>query len=87
MHMSHGRDDWAYVNITVDSGAVGTVGPRTLGQGIPLVETEASRSGTFYRAANGTKIAVHGKNEVGGCTREGSHIGIDIQIADAKKAL
>ena len=50
----------------VDSGAVGTVGPRTLGKGIPLLETEASQRGKFYRAANDTKIAIHEKKEVKG---------------------
>ena len=41
----------------------------------------------FYRAANNTKIAVHGKKALRGYTNEGSEIGLDIQIADVKKAL
>ena len=50
-------------------------------------ETEAWKNGKIYRAGNDTKIAARGKNELKGCTREGSQIGIDAQIADAKKAL
>ena len=33
LHMGHGEEGWEEVNITVDSGAVDTVGPRTLGKG------------------------------------------------------
>ena len=58
-----------------------------MGKGFPLRETEASKSGKFYRAANDTKIAIHGKKQLLGYTREGSQIGIDVQIADVMKAL
>ena len=75
------------MEITADSGAVDTVGPQSLGKGLPRMETEASRSGKFYRAANNTKIAIHGKKALRGYTREGSQIGIDVHIADVKKAL
>ena len=87
MHMSHGGDDWEANNITVDSGAVRTVGPRSLGKGIPLLGTEASTSGTCYRAANDTKIAIHENKAVQGYIPARPQIGIDIQIADVKKAL
>ena len=40
-----------------------------------------------YRAANDTKIAIHGKKELHGYTPEGSRIGIDLQMVDVKKAL
>jgi hypothetical protein len=87
LHMGRGEGDWEEVKITVDSGAVDTVGPRTLGKGIPLVETEASKQGKYYRAANDTKIAIHGKKNICGYTAEGTKIGIDVQIADVKKTL
>jgi len=41
----------------------------------------------FYRAANNTKIAIHGKKALRGYTNEGSEIGIGLQVADVKKAL
>ena len=56
-------------------------------KGIPLVETEASKQGKFYRAANDTKIAIHGKKNICGYTTEGTKIGIDVQIADVKGTL
>ena len=87
LHMGNGEGEWEEVKITVDSGAVDTVGPRTLGKGIPLVETEASKQGKHYRAANDTKLAIHGKKNIYGYTAEGTKIGIDVQIADVKKTL
>ena len=87
LHMGHGEGEWEEVKITVDSGAVDTVGPRTLGKGIPLLETEASKQRKFYRAANDTKIAIHGKKNICGYTAEGTKIGMDVQIAEVKKTL
>ena len=51
------------------------------------MDTEASRKGMYYRSANDTKIAIHGKKDISGYTSEGSAIGIEIQIADVQKAL
>ena len=39
----------------------------------------------FYRVANDAKIAIHGKRAVKGYTKEGSDIGMVIQIADVKQ--
>ena len=72
------EDEWEAVTSAVDSGAVGTVGPKGLAKGFPLLSTEASRKGMCYRAANDTTIAIHRKKEVQGFTPEGSIIGIDI---------
>ena len=87
MLVKQSAEEWEDIKITVDSGAVDTVGPQSLGKGFPLMETEASRSGKFYRVANDTKIAIHGNKAVKGYTQEGSEIGVDIQIADAKRKL
>ena len=38
----------------------------------------------YYRAANDTEIAIHGKKDISGNTSEGSTIGLEIQIADVK---
>ncbi|MFM7852466.1 MAG: hypothetical protein ACKO96_11275, partial [Flammeovirgaceae bacterium] len=76
------KNDWEEIDITVDSGAVDTAGPEGIAEGLPLLSAEASRKGMFYRAANDTNIAIHGKNEVQGYTPKGPQIGINIQIAD-----
>ena len=64
-----------------------TVGPRGIAPGFPTQDTEASRKGMYYRVANDTKIAIHGKKDISGYTSKGSTIGLEIQIAYVKKAL
>ena len=48
------------LRITIDSGAVDTVGPKGIANSFKLLETEASRNGGFYRAANNSKIEIYG---------------------------
>ena len=52
---------WEALHITVDSGAVDTVGPKGMALKFPLQPTEASKKDMHYRAANDTNIAIHGK--------------------------
>ena len=87
MNLSNDSTGWEEVKITIDSGGVDTVGPNEVGTGFPVQPTEASTKGMFYRAANNTKIAIHGKKALRGYTNEGSEINLDKQIADVKKAL
>ena len=49
------------IEVTVDSGAMDTVGPRSAGAGFETYETEASRNGKNFRAANGTFIRNYGE--------------------------
>ena len=44
------------IAVTVDSGAVDSVGPPTMANGVKIKDTPASRAGLKYRAANGTAI-------------------------------
>ena len=46
---------------TIDSGAVDTVAPRDAAQAVALDETEASKSGMYHTAANGTRIKADGE--------------------------
>ena len=64
-----------------------TVGRKEVGVGFPVQPTEASKKGMFYRAANNTKIVIHGKKALRGYTNDGFEIVLDMQIADVKKAL
>ena len=64
----------------MDSGAVDTVGPKCIAPGFPTQDTEASKRGMYYRAANDTKIAIHGKKDISGYTNEGSAIGLEIKM-------
>ena len=75
------------IKITVDSGAVDTVGPPDIAPGSVMWETQASQAGKYYRAANNTNIPIYGMKELRGCTRDGEKVGMDMQIAQVKKAL
>ena len=44
------QGEWEVIPVTVDSGAVGTVGPETVAKGVPLVVRKDRRN---YCAANG----------------------------------
>ena len=50
------QGEWEVIKVTVDSGAIDTVTPPNTGKYFPIVETESSKRGLHYRAANGTKI-------------------------------
>ena len=41
MHLGKGDEDWEEIQITIDSGAVDTVGPKEVGVGFPVQPTEA----------------------------------------------
>ena len=58
--------------ITVDSGAVDTVGPKRVGEGFPINPTKESAMGIGYRAANGTHIKNHGERVIEGLPEKGT---------------
>ena len=59
-------EGWERIPLKVDSGAVDTVIPRSAANSVPLVETERSRAGTSFRAANGSRIARYGQKNLEG---------------------
>ena len=75
------------VEVTVDSGAVDTVGPPSVAPGIPVRETKASRSGMHYRAANNMKIPNLGEKKLQERTEEGQYVGMTIHVAQVNKVL
>jgi hypothetical protein len=85
--VSQGASKWEKVTVTVDSGAVDSVGPPTMAKDIRVRETPASRAGMKYRAANGTSIANQGEKSIQGVTKEGRKIGMSFQIANVTKPL
>ena len=74
MHLGREDDEWEEINITIDSGAVDTVGPKGIRSGCPIQPIESSKIRMFYRAANDTNMGIHGKKAVRGYTNEGSEI-------------
>ena len=80
-------DNMELITVTVDSGAFNTVGPPKTGTHFPLKQTQASKAGKHYRAANGTTIRNHGQRVVTGLNENGHKVGMPIQIADVNKVL
>ena len=88
----HGCDkghsqEYEVIKVTADSGAADHVAPLNVAKYIELVETEASRQGIKYVAANGHKITNVGQRKIQGTTDEGVPLGITWQVADIKKPL
>ena len=81
------RGNWEKVSVTVDSGAIDSVVPDTVAKGVPKRETNASRNGLKYRAANGTPIDNEGEKQLQGYTNEGSPVTMTMQVAKVTKPL
>ncbi len=57
---------WERVRIQVDSGAIDTVGPKEIAGAFKMRETEMSRRGIGFVAANGSGIKNYGEKEIVG---------------------
>ena len=73
------------ITVTIDSGAVDSVGPKTMATDIGIKDTPASRAGLKYRAANGTSIDTLGEKAIQGVTKQGNKVGMTFQIANVTK--
>ena len=73
--------------VTLDSGAFDSVIPKRLAQGVPVKQTEASRRGLKYRAANGTTIVNEGEKDLRGYTNEANLVDMAMQVAEVTKPL
>ena len=59
------------IPITIDSGAVDTLGPKKAGRNFPIRPTKESRAGMGYRGANGSHIENCGERDLDGELVEG----------------
>ena len=73
-------EEWEWINVTVDSGAVDHVVDKECGKQFGRRETEMSRRKGYYTAANDTKIYNEGEREVSGFTAEGRQAGMTFQV-------
>ena len=78
---------WERLPIKIDSGAIDTVIPPSVATYFPLQETESSKSGSGFRAANGTHIAHHGQRRIVGLGDQWNQMGITAQVAEVKTPL
>ena len=67
-----GDDGYEKVTIIVDSGAADTVGPKKVGDELPIKPTRASKLGINYKAANGTSIRNCGERRLRDGMKKGS---------------
>ena len=74
------------VDATIDSGAEAVVAPKGVIPGA-LVDSEMSRYGKHYRAANGSKIKNFGQTEAEFKTEEGHICKLLFQVADVERVL
>ena len=81
------KNGWEKVRLQVDSGAIDTVAPKTVGRHLPVRETEAVKRKMGYVAANGTKIANYGERILRGLNEEGKELSMVVQVADVIKPL
>ena len=82
---ARGKDfevDCEIIKVTADSGASDHVAPLTTARHVRLEETEASRSGMCYQAANGDKISNMGQRNIRAVTNEGQKLSMTWQVAD-----
>ena len=78
---------WEKIRVQFGSGAFDWVIPKDMVSGIPVIETESSKAGVCYVAANGTDIKNYGDKTIQGYSDEGFGISAKMQVAYVKKIL
>ena len=81
------QGEWERIQVTADSGAIDSVIPRRMAKGVKVKETEASRRGLKYRAANGTAIVNEGEKAIRGYSNEAHLVDMTMQVAEVTKPL
>merc|ERR1711940_402547 len=69
--MGNQGSEYEVIKVTADSGASDHVAPLTTARHIKIEETEASRNGLCYQAANGESISNIGQRNIKALTNEG----------------
>ena len=78
---------WERIPVKIDSGAVDTVMPPHVALHFEVKETDASRNGPGFRAANGTPIRHYGQKHVRGIGDQYQLLSMTAQVADVKTTL
>ena len=71
----------------MDSGSAVSVAPKTVAPWIPMTESEGSRNGVEYTAADGGKIPNLGQQVLEVTTEEGTPAVVTYQVADVIRPL
>ena len=78
---------WERIRVQIDSGAIDTVGPKSVAKAFSMMETAHSKKGIGFVAANGSPIKNHGERKVAGYTDDGEAVVMRITCADVQKVL
>ena len=78
---------WEGIRVQVDSGAIDTVAPRSVGKAFNLRETVMSKNNVGFVAANGSKISNFGERTVIGFTDDEEAVSMRMTCADVHKVL
>ena len=78
---------WERIPIKIDSGAIDTVMPPGVARHFKLTETEMSRNGPGFRAANGTLIKHYGQRAIKGWSDDFHSSYLTAQVTDVKTTL
>ena len=82
--LTHG---WERIRVQVDSGAIDTVAPKSVGRAFGMRETPMSKNNIGFVAANGSKITNFGERTVTGYTDDGEGVSMRMTCADVRKVL
>ncbi len=78
---------WERIRVQIDSGAIGTVGPRAIARAFETKETAVSRRDIGFVAARGSGIKDYGEKRVFGHTEDAEGVSLRIHCAGAKTVL
>jgi hypothetical protein len=78
---------WERIEVTVDSGAVETVGPEHVGKAFKVKENEMSKAGYKYVVANGEEIPNKGEKHLKGWGDTWGQLYMCMQVTDVRKVL
>ena len=80
-------EGWERLPMKIDSGAVDTVIPENMAAHIPLTETQRSKAGSGFTAANGSRIKHFGQKVLRGVGDQFQPINMIAQVAGVRTAL
>ena len=78
---------WTRVDCVLDSGAADSVCPRTMAPHFAIKDTESSRAGVYYTAADGGRISNVGETTVPVALENGIRTSATFQVADVSRPL
>ena len=79
--------EWERIPVKLDSGAVDTVMPPSVGTNFKLTQTELSKTGPGFNAANGSHIEHYGQRKIRGMSDEYRSMTMTAQVADVRNTL